>query len=128
MSSQGIPNARLSTAFVKSLLNESTIDSWTYKTFKAVQRCPLNDKLPEIHSLTACSKSASGSIIPGFLASKPKTNRSLFLLGCKSCSDTAEELCPINAITSIIPVFIIGDAILLPLPKSIFTTPGGKLS
>ena len=40
----------------------------------------------------------------------------------------AEELCPISASTSISPVFIIGVAMVLPRPNTIFTTPGGKLS
>ena len=40
----------------------------------------------------------------------------------------AEELCPISAKTSILPVFIIGVAMVLPRPNTIFTTPGGKLS
>ena len=81
-----------------------------------------------MHSLIVRSKSASGKTIPGFLASKPKTNLNLFLFGCRSCRATAEEECPIKAKTSILPVFIIGEAIFLPLPNKIFTTPGGKLS
>ena len=72
--------------------------------------------------------SASLRTIPGFFASSPRINLSLFLLGCKSCNATAEELCPINARTSIFPVFIIGEAIFLPLPNKIFTTPGGNAS
>ena len=126
--SHGKPKFKLSTAVENFLLNSSTIDSWTYSTLRAVQRCPLYDSVPEIHSLTVWSKSASGKITPGFLASRPNTNRSLFLLGCSSCRDTADELWPINAKTSTWPVFIIGCAIFLPRPKRIFTTPGGKHS
>ena len=82
----------------------------------------------DMHSLIVKSRSASGKTIPGFLASKPKTNLNLFLFGCKSCRATADEECPIKAKTSILPVFIIGEAIFLPFPNKIFTTPGGKLS
>ena len=52
--------------------------------FKAVQRCPLNDKLPDIHSETVKSILASAKIIAGFLASNPKIKRNRFLFGCKS--------------------------------------------
>ena len=40
----------------------------------------------------------------------------------------ADELCPIKANISTFPVFIIGGPIFRPLPKIIFTTPGGKQS
>ena len=60
------------------------------------------------------SKSASGKTIPGFLASKPKTNLNLFYLDV-DLRATAEEECPIKAKTSILPVFIMGEAIFLPL-------------
>ena len=93
-----------------------------------MHRCPLYDNVPEIHSLMVKSKSASGKIIPGFLASSPSTKRKRFLLGCRSCNATADEECPIKAKTSIFPVCMMGDAILRPRPKTMLTTPGGKLS
>ena len=52
-----------------------------YNTLSAVQRCPLKDRVPAIHSRTAKSKSASGRIIAGFFASKPSTLLSLFFFG-----------------------------------------------
>ncbi len=104
------------------------MSSCTYTIFKAVQRCPLYESVPAIHSFTAKSISASGKIIAGFFASKPNTNLNLFDLGCKFCNAFADELCPIKANTSTLPDFIIGDATALPLPYKTFTTPGGKLS
>ena len=64
----------------------------------------------------------------GFFASKPNTKRNLLLFGCCACHAFAEELCPINASTSIFPDCIIGDAKALPLPYTMFTTHFGKLS
>ncbi len=72
------------------------------------------------------SKSASGRIIAGFFASNPKTNLNLFFLGCDSCNEFAEELCPIKAKTFTLPDSIIGVAKTRPRPNKIFTTPGGK--
>ena len=69
---------------------------------------------------------ASSSIIAGFLASRPRTNLNLFCCGWSFWREFADELCPIKAKTLIFPVFMIGDAISLPLPKIILTTPGGN--
>ena len=98
-----------------------------YSIFNAVQRWPLNERVPVIHSLTAKSKSASGNTIAGFFASKPRTIRSRFFFGWVFCNALAELLCPISAKTSIFPVSIIGEAKVRPLPNKILTTPFGKL-
>ena len=65
-------------------------------------------------------------MIAGFFASNPKTSLNLFFCGWRSCKEIADELCPIRAKTFIFPDFMIGDAISLPLPKMILTTPGGN--
>ena len=75
--SHGRPSFNSSTALVNLSRNSSLISSCTYNIFKAVHLCPLNDKVPEIHSLTVKSISASFKIIPGFLASNPNTKRNL---------------------------------------------------
>ena len=46
--------------------------------FKGCTSLSIVGKEPLIHSFIAKSKSASGSIIAGFFASKPSTNRNLF--------------------------------------------------
>ena len=126
-SSHGLPNFNSSTFFAKLSLNFDLISSWTYTTFNAVQRWPLKDKVPAKHSLIVKSKSASGKIIAGFLASKPRTKRKRLLFGCWSCKALADLLLPINARTSTFPDCIIGAATVLPLPKITLTTPFGKL-
>jgi hypothetical protein len=69
-----------------------------YNTFRAVQRCPLNDKVPAIHSLIARSRSASGSIIAGFWPEPLKLNAIYFLL-VLPCKAIADLLLPIKANT-----------------------------
>ena len=79
---QGIPNGSAPTASRMRARNSSAIDSCTKKILSAVQRWPLKLSAPVTASLTAFSRSASGMINAGFLASRPSTPRIRCGKGC----------------------------------------------
>ena len=101
---------------------------WTKISFSAVHLWPLKLSAPATHSFMVLFRFASSKTMAGFFASNPKTCLSRFGFGC--CEASAFELfeLPIKAKTSTSPVFIMGPARVLPLPKTTLSTPGGKAS
>ena len=91
--------------------NAGAMDSCTKRIFNAVQRWPLKLRLPVTHSFTATSRSASGRISAGFLASSPRMQRMRCGCGCWCLRMSATRLEPMNASASMRPLFMIGPMI-----------------
>ncbi|MNF95583.1 hypothetical protein D3C84_783460 [compost metagenome] len=114
--SQGMPG--LSAASLRWNLSRklSTTCSWTKRIFSAVQRWPLNDRAPVTASLTALSRSTSGSTIPGFFASRPRAARRRCGRGWSFFRSLAALLVPMKANTSILPLAISALTVSRPRP------------
>ena len=82
----------------------------------AVQRWPLKDSVPAMHSLTVSSMSASGRMIAAFLASSPSTARRRLVLGWAFFNWSATLLVPIRASTLTLPEPMMCGTTTLPWP------------